>query len=113
MAYLAWLKTEDAQAELALEREQREQAEQAQKIARELAEQNNLTKKVEGDIRTAVLTAVKEENRREIYANILALRSSERVGMNLVWATWCLALFRAALVGATVGLIVVTLNIHN
>ena len=82
----------------------------AKKLARELAKRNNLSEEVESDVRTSLLKAAEEA--RDIYSTILELKSSERVGMRLVWATWGLVFFSAALVAVTIVLIVVTAKAH-
>lgn len=79
-------------------------------MARELAKRNNLSEEVESDVRTSLLKTAEEA--RDIYSTVLELQSSERVGMRLVWATWGLAFFTAALVAATIVLIVVTAKVH-
>jgi hypothetical protein len=82
-----------------------------EKLARELAAQHNLSEKVEADVRTRLLVDAKAR-RAEVYSTIFGLRSSERVGMRLVWATWGLAFFTAALVAVTIVLIIVTAKVR-
>jgi len=84
---------------------------QARKLAGELAAHNDLSEEVKSDVRTSLLAAA-EAGRREVYSTILGLRSSEQVGMRLVWATWGLVFFTSALVAITIVLIIVTAKVH-
>jgi hypothetical protein len=81
----------------------------AKKLTRELVKRNNLSEEIGSDVRTSLLKAAEEA--RDIYSTILELKSSERVGMRLVWATWGLVFFTAALVAVTIVLIVVTAKV--
>jgi hypothetical protein len=84
----------------------------AEKRARDLAKRNNLSKEVESDVRTSLLKTAEEARDIDIYSTILELKSSERVGRRLVWATWGLVFFTAALVVVTIVLIVVTAKVR-
>ena len=108
--YLEWLRSEQGRAQVQLGQEMRMEQDRARKQARELAALHEWSEEVESDVRTKFLAAAEE--RREVYSTIFLLRSSERMGMRLVWATWGLVFFTAALVAATIVLIIVTAKVH-
>lgn len=109
-AHAEWQRSEQGRRHIQLTQEMRLEEDRAKKLARELAKRNNLSEEVESDVRTSLLKAAEEA--RDIYSTILELKSSERVGMRLVWATWGLVFFSAALVAVTIVLIVVTAKAH-
>lgn len=109
-AHAEWQRSEQGRRHIQLTQEKLLEEDRLKQLARELAKRNNLSEEVESDVRTSLLKTAEEA--RDIYSTILELQSSERVGMRLVWATWGLAFFTAALVAATIALIVVTAKVH-
>lgn len=109
-AHAEWQRSEHGRRHIQLTQERLLEADRLKNLARELAKRNNLSEEVESDVRTSLLKTAEEA--RDIYSTVLELQSSERVGMRLVWATWGLAFFTAALVAATIVLIVVTAKVH-